>query len=119
MAPLPLRLRPGLLMPTRRAPTLSPSSVLPSRSVHLTLLQNPARSLTDPQGKGKAAEKPADKAEEKPAETTEATKAEEEAKPAEEAKPVEETTPAPVAEEASEPAKETPVASTPAVTASA
>ncbi|KAH8770983.1 Pleckstrin homology domain-containing protein [Diaporthe sp. PMI_573] len=64
--------------------------------------------------KGKAAEKPADKAEDKPAEGA----AEEAAKPSEEVKAAEETKPETVAEEA-EPAKDAPVASTPAVTASA
>ncbi|KAJ0122410.1 hypothetical protein N8I77_011754 [Diaporthe amygdali] len=65
--------------------------------------------------KGKAVEKPAEKTEDKPAEGA----VEEPAKPAEEAKAAEEVKPEPVAEEASEPAKDAPVASTPVVTASA
>lgn len=65
--------------------------------------------------KGKAAEKSADKAEDKPAEGA----TEEAAKPSEEAKAAEETKPETVPEETTEPAKDAPVASTPAVTASA
>ncbi|KAL1847873.1 hypothetical protein Daus18300_013788 [Diaporthe australafricana] len=67
--------------------------------------------------KGKGVEKPAEKAEDKPAEGA----AEEAAKPTEgeEVKAADETKPETVAEEASEPAKDAPVASTPVVTASA
>lgn len=72
--------------------------------------------LTNYQGKGKAAEKPADKAEDKTAEAaTETPKIEEETAATEETKPAEEAVAAPTEETA----KDAPVASTPAVTATA
>lgn len=87
-----------------------------------TIDQSKSHMLTNSQGKGKAAEKPADKAEEKPAEATaetpkieEETTATEEAKPAVETKPAEEAVAAPTEETA----KDAPVASTPTVTATA
>lgn len=82
---------------------------------HENISIHPSCLLTRLQNKGKAVEKPAEKTEDKPAEGA----IEEPAKPAEEAKAAEEVKPEPVAEEASEPAKDAPVASTPVVTASA